>query len=273
MTTTGKGISFSILIHIAILIIFYFIHFNIEKVSKPEFIEIIALETIRTPQIQTSSRQAAAPKPQKVNEINSGAPKPQMAQAQQIPVPEVKVPDFEPVDISQLPQRASRNIRSDLVKASIDDTLMQTRLHTQTGNIGNLSGSVSGTTGNTQQTTGTAGVSISATGSLADIGLEGLTEYIRNQQGNYSGYKLDGDIINRTIISKVLPDFPENVQRNGAVTIQFTVLENGYVSNLVITRKSEPEFERVSLEALRKWVFNRADKSNTGIITFHFRLE
>jgi TonB family protein len=75
------------------------------------------------------------------------------------------------------------------------------------------------------------------------------------------------------IVSRVIPDFPEGVNRNGSVTMEFTVVPNGSVQNIVVTRRGEPEFEQVSLAALRQWTFNRADRSHTGRITFNFILE
>ncbi len=265
MLTNYKSYLFSIFIHTLIIIFLFLVKFQIEVNHVPEIIEVIALETIVIPKPQPAKQNISRPTQLKRQDSQTIS-QPQLAQAQQIEVPEVTIPDFEPVDISSLPQRSSRNIQSDLYKASIDDTLMQAKInHTK------LTATTSST--DAHETSGTSTTRFNPSSSLLDIGLEGLAEYIKNSKGNYSGYQLEGEIINRTIVTKVLPDFPDNVRKNGTVTIQFTVVQSGRVENIIIVKKADPEFELASRNAHGQWLFNSADQSHTGIITFHFRLE
>ena len=154
--------------------------FQIEVNQVPEIIEVIALETIVIPKPQPAKQSISRPT-QLQRQDSQTISQPQLAQAQQIEVPEVTIPDFEPVDISSLPQRSSRNIRSNLYKASIDDTLMQAQInHTK------LTATTSSTDAHEASQHGTSTTRFNPSSSLSDIGLEGLTEYIKNSKGKGS---------------------------------------------------------------------------------------
>jgi hypothetical protein len=259
MMTQCKGYFFSFIIHSLILVLLFLLKVHIENEPQQEFIEIIALESVVIPKQQPIKASVITSK--KVNNQKSETT-PQSAQVQQIEVPKTVIPDFEPVDISSLPKKDNRNIKSTLYKANIDDTLMQAKLNTQYDVIGNqVSDDLNQSNDSIVET------------DFSDIGLEGLTmEYIRNSTGDYSGYKLEGDVINRTIVKKVLPEFPENKSIDATVILQFKVSEAGKVENIIITKKADAEFEIVSKNALKQWIFNTSNQSHTGIITFHFRI-
>lgn len=250
MTLVRQSFIYSLLFHIFVIFLLLLIKFHSEPVITREYIEIITIEKIESPRAQTAGSGRPAQK-----ETNKTAVSTQDAMAQQIDIPKVTVPDYEPVDISSLPQRSSRNVRSDAYKANVQDTLMRARISPQSV---------------TESSPSLVANNVTPT---SNVGLEGLAEEIRAQKGSFSQYKLDGDVINRTIVKKVLPDFPKEVMKNGTVTLHFSVVENGSVQNILITRKSEPEFEKVSIEALRQWIFNRSDRVHTGQITFNFKLE
>jgi len=256
MAYTKQSVIYSVIFHLLILLVMFLITFQHEPSRVREFIEIIAFEFIEPPREQPI---ATAPPAQPMAAIERqpvSPPQPIEVPAQQIDVPTITTPVLEPaVDISQLPQRADRNVRSDMHRGAVQDTLMRATVTTPI--ISETPQTLA-----TNQTTLSTGVS-----------LEGFSEEIRTQMGTFSQYRLDGDVINRLIVSRVVPEFPESVMRNGTVTMQFTVVENGSVQNITVIRRSEPEFEAVSVAALRQWVFNRADRSHTGQITFNFRRE
>ena len=82
----------------------------------------------------------------------------------------------------------------------------------------------------------------------------------------------------RKKISGKLPEFPEGVNMAAVVRISFEVTPDGSVSFAAPSTKGLPEFERVSIEALKTWRFNPLDKSETqikqrGEVTFIYKLK
>lgn len=91
-------------------------------------------------------------------------------------------------------------------------------------------------------------------------------------------FEIEGEVAERTILKKVIPEYPQGLQREAAVRIRFTVLPNGLVGEMVPLQKADPVLERVSLEALRLWRFNSLDPEDEqvaqqGIITFRYVLQ
>ncbi|MCF7912596.1 MAG: TonB family protein [Candidatus Cloacimonetes bacterium] len=106
--------------------------------------------------------------------------------------------------------------------------------------------------------------------------LADLRKRIAAEDSDSGGYTLSGEIINRKILSKVIPEYPAGLQQSSEVEIQFEVNPDGSVGeNIVITRKGGPQLDQVSLEALRKWRFNpiSGEHIQTGNITFSYKLE
>jgi TonB family protein len=90
-------------------------------------------------------------------------------------------------------------------------------------------------------------------------------------------FEITGEVRERTILKKVVPQYPEGLQKEAVVRIRFTVLPNGLVGEMVPLLKSDPTLERISLEALRQWRFNPLDENDEqvtqqGIITFRYVL-
>jgi outer membrane biosynthesis protein TonB len=251
MTSTNQSFLYSVFLHGFIILIMFLVKFHYSPPPISHYIEILAIERIEIPREPVVSPPSAP--------ASQGQPatnQPIETLPTQIDIPEVTFPDFDPVDISNLPQRADRITRSHLTDTR---TMVDEHLHANLERMTMID----------HQTTSGMGQSSVGTG----MNLDGLAGEIRNQTGSLSQYRLDGDVVNRTIIRRVIPDFPENVLRNGTVTIQFVVLENGSVANPTIIRMDQTEFANISMAAIRQWVFNTADRTHTGQITFNFLLE
>jgi len=78
---------------------------------------------------------------------------------------------------------------------------------------------------------------------------------------------------NRTVLNKILPPSPGNLDRLVSIKIRFTVLPDGTVGDMRPMTKGDPNLESVSLRTLKKWKFNRleSDIQMTGTITFTFK--
>lgn len=94
--------------------------------------------------------------------------------------------------------------------------------------------------------------------------------------------ELEGPIGSRTIIKKVIPQYPAWAEEQGiigSVRIYFTVAADGSVrSNLRVTKTTGyPQLDQLGIDALKQWRFAPAptgtdEGSQWGIITFNFSL-
>ena len=252
MTLQKQSYIYSSLFHIIILVILFFSFQQTNNILESEIIEFIIFETFEPVILQNpvttrppavvdrfTDQPAASESSQNLTDIN---------------IPDLEFPDFDPVDISQLPTRSDIDSRGTYGTA-IRDSLMQANLNNR-----NVIETPIGHENNTITPS-------------SNIGSEGLAEEIREQTGAISQFLIEGEVRNRTVITQPLPIFPENIMRNVTITMEFTVVPNGTVQNIRVTRRGDPEFERVSIEALRQWIFVRSDRSHTGRVTFNFILQ
>ncbi len=82
----------------------------------------------------------------------------------------------------------------------------------------------------------------------------------------------------RVKLSGTPPEFPKGVDRASLVKLTFDVAPDGSVVFISPATKGVPELEKVSIDALRSWRFNRLDPAlsqmnQRGEITFVFRLK
>ena len=101
---------------------------------------------------------------------------------------------------------------------------------------------------------------------------------IATESSGQTPYKIEGQVASRTVVNRVIPEYPENLQKQATVKISFTVLPNGNVGEMIPVIKSDALLEKITLNALRKWRFNplSADapqRIERGIITFRYLLK
>lgn len=79
---------------------------------------------------------------------------------------------------------------------------------------------------------------------------------------------------NRIVLYKVLPKYPPGYNVSAQIKIKFTVSPEGIVTSMIPMQKGDPVLERIAMESLRQWRFNRLkeNKEMYGIITFTFRV-
>jgi TonB family protein len=103
----------------------------------------------------------------------------------------------------------------------------------------------------------------------------------QTRQRSLGGATLSGQIVDRPVLEYPLPAYPDWARRDAieaSVTLYFVVLPDGRVKQNVLVQKTSgySEFDRNAVDALRRWLFEKADKGNTseqwGTITFHFKL-
>ncbi len=105
--------------------------------------------------------------------------------------------------------------------------------------------------------------------------LESLQALLGERDDRTSAYYLEGEIKQRSILNEVIPDYPEGLDRNATVAIEFNVYPNGRVGDLIIVKKDEPILEELSLNSLSQWRFNPIPQNvvQKGKITFIYRIK
>ncbi len=114
---------------------------------------------------------------------------------------------------------------------------------------------------------------------LSDSALYGKrTDVLAEQIASQESFTIEWDGPARVKTAGSLPKFPAGVNKEATVRLSFTAAPDGSVVSVAPLTKGEPEFERVSMLALRSWRFNKLDasmaqKNQKGVITFRFELE
>ncbi len=90
-------------------------------------------------------------------------------------------------------------------------------------------------------------------------------------------FTIEGKAAERSILTKVIPEYPEGVEKEATIRIRFTVLPDGRVGQMIPIQKDYPRLEEITIRALKQWRFNPlpsgAEQSAVqGIITFRYEL-
>jgi len=100
---------------------------------------------------------------------------------------------------------------------------------------------------------------------------------IATESSGQTPYQIEGQAASRTVIHKVIPEYPKNLQKQVMVKISFTVLPNGHVGEMIPIIKSDAQLEKITIDALRQWRFNplpddAPQRVERGMITFRYLL-
>lgn len=235
----------AILIHLLFLLFLYLYQVNFPKRLEVENIEVIAIEDF----IQQNMPSFSSNKGKTNGAVQSA---PAFSAQSKISLPGTTTNFEDAVKIHNLPMKKSKVMNANLMSSNIDESFNGT--NQSLNNATSVSDNHNRASGSSQ---------------------------FNNTQGNKasgssdgsSSFKLEGEVVNRQLLKKVIPKYPDDMQRDGVVSLKFTVLPDGTVSDILIIKKSDPVFENLSISSLNQWRFNRSDKKNTGIISFHFKLE
>lgn len=101
---------------------------------------------------------------------------------------------------------------------------------------------------------------------------------IAAESSGQTPYQIEGQAASRTLVYKVIPEYPEHLQKQAIIKISFTVLPNGQVGEMIPVIKSDAILEKITLDALRQWRFNpltaeAPQRVERGIITFRYLLK
>ncbi|MDO8550453.1 MAG: TonB family protein, partial [Ignavibacteria bacterium] len=82
----------------------------------------------------------------------------------------------------------------------------------------------------------------------------------------------------RKIYSWPIPKYPEGVQKEINIRLQFTILPDGSVGSIIPKTKADTKLENAAINALRQWRFeplsqNQKQVEQTAVIVFPYRLQ
>jgi outer membrane biosynthesis protein TonB len=91
-------------------------------------------------------------------------------------------------------------------------------------------------------------------------------------------FQIEGQAARRVVLVKVIPEYPEGLQKQATIKIRFTVLPGGQVGEMIPMIRADATLEKITLEALRQWQFNPLPPdapqiAEQGIITFRYLLK
>ena len=88
-------------------------------------------------------------------------------------------------------------------------------------------------------------------------------------------FQIEGEVADRSVLHKVIPEYPSGLRKEAVVKLRFSVLPSGVVSNILPVHKGSAELERVAVEAFQQWRFDALpatveQRVQNGMITFNF---
>ncbi len=251
--TSRTAIGFSILLHLIFLLLFLLIELNLIP-EVPEFTEITF--------ISGENRLIAAPTPIKATHAPTTMADQPGETSAIIKLPERKMlederPQIKVVDQSkQIPDEKAQTI------PEIDHT----------NNRKDLAESLLTVPTNDEK--------------ISAIPTEGISPEekplpstsMTTESSGQTPYQIEGQAASRSVVYKVIPDYPENLQEQATIKISFTVLPNGLLGEIIPVIKSDALLEKITLDALRQWRFNplpaeAPQRVERGVITFRYLLK
>lgn len=279
-----KGLLASLLFHLALLLLFLITTIGLDAVP-PQFAEVTLIsgspggqETRSTPVLQQPSPVRSgdvvrATRPKQVSTQNPAKQtSPKSASTRTETVPKVTT---QPARSSPIvpPKRRAIEEEEPVISRQEQGKLTPGAAASLPGTPG------SGTASSSQGGAPVQTASESEAGG-ASQGRGGMGTGTGQTSGAGSGqpFTIEGDAAQRLIVKQVIPDYPEDLQREAVLKFRFTVLPDGRITSLIPMRKGDPTLEELTISALRQWRFNplppqMEQKNVQGIITFRYELQ
>ena len=81
--------------------------------------------------------------------------------------------------------------------------------------------------------------------------------------------------LKREVVYRVIPEFPDEVERSTKIILKFSVNPKGEVVNIIPVQKGDPKIEKLAIDSFAEWRFNpiSGEMVQWGRITFNFLLK
>ncbi|MCF7805378.1 MAG: energy transducer TonB [Candidatus Marinimicrobia bacterium] len=269
-----KTIAASGVLHILILLLLMLMKIGMD-VERPEYAEINFVASQQesstpTPAPRTTQREQVTPEPpeqeaQEAEQEEPAEPEVSQTQAAAPQAPPVNLPErrMQEEEDPEIVRRNSEKLNRD---TGTERLPMRADVYEErkAGDVSNREAEGEKLSANPQQM------------DLQDEGVAPTTEV-----GGPSGeqpFQITGEAAERSILSKTIPEYPQDLQREAVIRIRFTVTPDGRVGQMIPVQKDYPELEALTLDALKEWRFNplppsAEQRAVEGIITFRYVLE
>jgi len=258
ITDFNKSVFYSLVLHILLILLLMLFHSGLD-LPDSEFAQIAFVSSSSTrPQDRIRQQPARQSTPGSQPSSSSTATEVEEAKAPPVNLPKRRLLEDE----DEITRRAPGKLTPQ--QSSLDD-FVRTDTRTSEGLEKPYTDPSSTKDFSAPMTSEMEGKDI--TGPSSDIGTTGGQPFT-----------IEGEAADRTIIRKVLPQYPPGQQREAVIKIRFTVLPDGRVSNMIPVRKGDPVLDEITTKALRQWRFNaipedEEQKNVQGIITFVYKLK
>ena len=259
-TDFKKTIAFSTGIHVIVFLIFLLIHVGYDF-EPAEFAEVSFISA------SEGSSSEPTPKPEEIMqparpEQSSSSQASLMKQSQAEPIDLPKRQMLEDEDIEPIQKETGK----------ITPDIKSDKLPVDTGNYEPY---------RPEENISRPEYDEKAAGSAANMADEGKQRPDASgigRQSEFQPFTIEGEAAERSILKKVIPQYPEGLQKEAVVKIRFIVLPDGSIGRTIPVQKGDPVLDEITLRAFRQWKFNplassAAQRNAEGIITFKYQLE
>ncbi len=253
-----RAVIISLGIHILLIVIGFFIFYDLLPEQLFRQIEILEFRMNRVPVTRVTDyrpvRDAGEPSIRDFSEGQSTNLAPQ-----RVELPRVTTEFDDPLERIDIPRY--RDVSTTPIK--LDD------------DIGNIAARVQSSVSQDGRDLDATTIREQPLAFSGDEYLDELTSLLGDMSDSPTAYYLEGEILQRTIVNEVIPEYPAGLQRNATVIIQFDVHPDGSVNDLIVVKRDEAILEELSLNSLREWRFNPIPQEviQKGRITFIYQLQ
>ncbi len=253
----NKAMGISVIFHLFLVLLFYLVHTQMVMPS-PEYAEISFMSS-SSKTVPVSTRQQARPQP----------PKPVTKKQEPAPEPVAKEEKTQPINLPKFRNRLDEETEmikrdygkmdasSSAQKITPDNSVYDQRAQAIPDDNDRSYYPTPSTTEN------------DAKPSLVER--DGVKPGDSNQP-----FTIEGDAAKRTLVKKVIPQYPPGLQKEATVKIRVFVLPNGEIGQMLPVLKGDSVLEEITLKSLREWKFNPLppgeNKTVQGIVTFRYEL-
>lgn len=286
-----RGILFSLLFHLALLLLFIAVTVRVDSLPQ-SFAEVafisgtpggritetssieepapaVSAEAESVPLPRPAAARPVKPRPEPAPSVNRTTPAPRTGTEQQQSTPVTP------------PKRRMLEDEEPLISRQEQGKITPGRTTTGAAALGSSTAPAGGTTGAASgaQTPGSAGSGSGSATTAADRGSgAGAGSGMTRGSGSGQPFTIEGDAAQRLIVKQIIPTYPEGLQQEAVIQFRFTVQPDGRLTGLIPMRKGDPTLEKITLNALRQWLFNplpanAEQKPVQGLITFRYQLE
>ncbi len=254
MIDMKRAMFISLAFHLILLGIGYIVYYEIIPEQLIRQVEILDFRMERMPASRVTDYQPVRTEPA-INSFNEGQNRNQVPSRVELP--------------------KSHNVFDDPLERIVQRRDMPALPTTLDERVGNTLDKVDGSISQDELDLAAVKVQEQPMSVTGDDYLQYLSSMIGESSDSASSYYLEGEILQRTILNEVVPEYPEGLQRNAAVVIQFNVYPDGRVADMMIVKKAEPILEELSMNSLSKWSFNPIPQNTVqkGQITFIYQLK